>query len=244
MIRTQIQFPEPVYLRLKEIAEQLDGSHSEVMRKAAEDFITRFPKAPIRKTSGGFLHSIVVVIFSPIRPISARKPTRHDPLRRCRSFPPRGKPRLGALRRCPPFFRWENCGQETLPPVRPRAGGALHAAPQPRSLHETKDRPRSKHLLRCPPLQSRLGVQRLRSQSCRAALELGLQDNERLPPHHSCSSGPHTPTPHGVIHFATANTKHFRDISSDKVWNPVKGLPAIMQINYSIRPSSGAYANI
>lgn len=46
MTRTQIQFPEPLYERLKEIAEQQDWSLSEVMRKAAEHFVTRFPEGP------------------------------------------------------------------------------------------------------------------------------------------------------------------------------------------------------
>ncbi len=46
MIRTQIQFPEPLYQRLKEIAEHQDWSLSEVMRKAAEHFVTRFPEDP------------------------------------------------------------------------------------------------------------------------------------------------------------------------------------------------------
>jgi hypothetical protein len=44
MTRTQIQFPDPLYRRLKEIAEQQDWSLSEVMRKAAEHFVTRFPE--------------------------------------------------------------------------------------------------------------------------------------------------------------------------------------------------------
>ncbi len=43
MIRTQVQFPDPLYRRLKEIAEQQDWSLSEVMRKAAEHFVDRFP---------------------------------------------------------------------------------------------------------------------------------------------------------------------------------------------------------
>lgn len=43
MIRTQVQFPDPLYRRLKEIAEQQDWSLSEVMRKAAEHFVERFP---------------------------------------------------------------------------------------------------------------------------------------------------------------------------------------------------------
>lgn len=46
MTRIQIQFPDPLYQRLKEIAEQQDWSLSEVMRKAAEHFITRFPEDP------------------------------------------------------------------------------------------------------------------------------------------------------------------------------------------------------
>jgi len=44
MTRTQIQFPDPLYKRLKAIAAQQDWSLSEVMRKAAEHFITRFPE--------------------------------------------------------------------------------------------------------------------------------------------------------------------------------------------------------
>lgn len=47
MTRTQIQFPEPLYQRLKEIAERQDWSLSEVMRKAAEHFVTRFPEDSI-----------------------------------------------------------------------------------------------------------------------------------------------------------------------------------------------------
>ncbi|MEI6533852.1 MAG: ribbon-helix-helix protein, CopG family [Verrucomicrobiaceae bacterium] len=46
MTRTQIQFPDPLYKRLKEIAKRQDWSLSEVMRKAAEHFITRFPAEP------------------------------------------------------------------------------------------------------------------------------------------------------------------------------------------------------
>ena len=46
MIRTQIQFPDPLYRRLKEIADRQDWSLSEVMRKAAEHFVTRFPEDP------------------------------------------------------------------------------------------------------------------------------------------------------------------------------------------------------
>jgi hypothetical protein len=44
MTRTQIQFPDPLYQRLKTIAEQQDWSLAEVMRKAAEHFVSRFPE--------------------------------------------------------------------------------------------------------------------------------------------------------------------------------------------------------
>lgn len=50
MTRTQIQFPDPLYQRLKEIAERQDWSLSEVMRKAAEHFVTRFPEGTKPKT--------------------------------------------------------------------------------------------------------------------------------------------------------------------------------------------------
>lgn len=50
MTRTQVQFPEPLYHRLKEIAKQQDWSLAEVMRKAAEHFVTRFPEGPKPKT--------------------------------------------------------------------------------------------------------------------------------------------------------------------------------------------------
>lgn len=43
MTRTQIQFPDPLYRRLKAIADEQDWSLAEVMRKAAEHFVNRFP---------------------------------------------------------------------------------------------------------------------------------------------------------------------------------------------------------
>ncbi len=46
MRRTRMQLSDPLYQRLKMIAEQQDWSLSEVMRKAAEHFITRFPEVP------------------------------------------------------------------------------------------------------------------------------------------------------------------------------------------------------
>lgn len=64
MTRTQIQFPDPLYQRLKMIAEQQDWSLAEVMRKAAEHFVARFPESeraaptwsfPILDCGGDFL---------------------------------------------------------------------------------------------------------------------------------------------------------------------------------------------
>ncbi len=54
MTRTQIQFPDPLYLRLKTIAEQHDWSLAEVMRKAAEHFVTRFPEEAQTRTAWRF----------------------------------------------------------------------------------------------------------------------------------------------------------------------------------------------
>ena len=54
MTRTQIQFPDPLYKRLKQIAEHQDWSLSEVMRKAAEQFVTRFPTEPQPKAAWSF----------------------------------------------------------------------------------------------------------------------------------------------------------------------------------------------
>ena len=44
MTRTQSQFPDPLYQRLKTIADEQDWSLAEVMRKAAEHFVSRFPE--------------------------------------------------------------------------------------------------------------------------------------------------------------------------------------------------------
>jgi hypothetical protein len=50
MTRTQIQFPDPLYQRLKAIADARDWSLAEVMRKAAEHFANRFPEPPGTRT--------------------------------------------------------------------------------------------------------------------------------------------------------------------------------------------------
>ena len=44
MIRTQIQFPDPLYSRLKEIAEMNDWSLADVVRRATELYVRRFPE--------------------------------------------------------------------------------------------------------------------------------------------------------------------------------------------------------
>lgn len=42
MTRTQIQFPEPLYRRLKEVAQQNDWSLADVVRRASELYVSRF----------------------------------------------------------------------------------------------------------------------------------------------------------------------------------------------------------
>lgn len=54
MTRTQIQFPDPLYQRLKAIAEERDWSLAEVMRKAAEHFVSRFPEPSGPRTAWTF----------------------------------------------------------------------------------------------------------------------------------------------------------------------------------------------
>ncbi|MEI6178454.1 MAG: hypothetical protein WCS43_16300 [Verrucomicrobiota bacterium] len=44
MTRTQIRFPDPLYQRLKTIADEQAWSLAEVMRKAAEHLVSRFPE--------------------------------------------------------------------------------------------------------------------------------------------------------------------------------------------------------
>lgn len=43
MTRTQIQLPDPLYKRLKEVAALNDWSMAEVIRRAAELYVARFP---------------------------------------------------------------------------------------------------------------------------------------------------------------------------------------------------------
>lgn len=43
MTRTQIQFPDPLYRRLKDIAQMNDWPLAEVVRRASELYVQRFP---------------------------------------------------------------------------------------------------------------------------------------------------------------------------------------------------------
>jgi len=54
MTRTQIQFPEPLYRRLKEIAEANDWSLADVVRRASENYVRRFPETPKRDDAWTF----------------------------------------------------------------------------------------------------------------------------------------------------------------------------------------------
>ena len=42
MARTQIQFPDPLYRRLKEVARENDWSLADVVRRASELYVRRF----------------------------------------------------------------------------------------------------------------------------------------------------------------------------------------------------------
>lgn len=43
MTRTQIQFPDGLYGELKRVASERDWSLAEVVRRASEEFISKFP---------------------------------------------------------------------------------------------------------------------------------------------------------------------------------------------------------
>ena len=64
MTRTQIQFPDPLYQRLREVAEMNDWPLAEVVRRATELYLERFPEKeealadwrfPTVKMGGDFL---------------------------------------------------------------------------------------------------------------------------------------------------------------------------------------------
>jgi len=48
MKRTQIQFPDPLYERLKEVAALQDWALAEVVRRAVELYVQRFPTSAQR----------------------------------------------------------------------------------------------------------------------------------------------------------------------------------------------------
>ncbi len=54
MTRTQIQLPDPLYQRLKTIAKRQDWSLAEVVRKAAEHFVSRFPENDLQRSEWQF----------------------------------------------------------------------------------------------------------------------------------------------------------------------------------------------
>ena len=47
MTRTQIQFPDPLYRRLKEVAQMNDWPLAEVVRRATELYVQRFPDTSV-----------------------------------------------------------------------------------------------------------------------------------------------------------------------------------------------------
>lgn len=44
MKRTQIQFPDPLYRRVKEVAQMNDWALADVVRRAVELYVDRFPE--------------------------------------------------------------------------------------------------------------------------------------------------------------------------------------------------------
>lgn len=54
MKRTQIQFPDPLYERLKQVAEMNDWPLAEVVRRATELYVQRFPEMQVSTTEWAF----------------------------------------------------------------------------------------------------------------------------------------------------------------------------------------------
>lgn len=54
MRRTQIQFPDPLYHRMKEVAESNDWALADVVRRAVELYVQRFPVPEETRTSWAF----------------------------------------------------------------------------------------------------------------------------------------------------------------------------------------------
>lgn len=67
MTRTQVQFPDPLYQKLKKTAEQRDWSLAELLRRAAEAYLLTIPddegdkaahwQLPVLRPSGGFVQN-------------------------------------------------------------------------------------------------------------------------------------------------------------------------------------------
>ena len=54
MQRTQIQFPDPLYRRVKEIAQMYDWAMADVVRRAVELYVARFPERTNESTPWSF----------------------------------------------------------------------------------------------------------------------------------------------------------------------------------------------
>ena len=54
MTRTQIQFPDPLYRRLKAVAQENDWSLADVVRRASELYVRRFPHSESSKATWAF----------------------------------------------------------------------------------------------------------------------------------------------------------------------------------------------
>lgn len=54
MRRTQVQFPDPLYHRIKEVAELNDWALADVVRRAVELYVQRFPVPKETTTSWTF----------------------------------------------------------------------------------------------------------------------------------------------------------------------------------------------
>lgn len=71
MVRTQVQFPDPLYEKLKKTAERRDCSLAEVLRRAAEAYLLTIDheeeseaknwSLPVLKPSGGLIQDPAVV---------------------------------------------------------------------------------------------------------------------------------------------------------------------------------------
>lgn len=48
MIKTQIQLPDDLYHDLKRLAGEKEWSLAETLRRSAEDFLSRYPRRPVR----------------------------------------------------------------------------------------------------------------------------------------------------------------------------------------------------